>query len=169
MTLLQIGSPLNAAEVRRHFLTVLLNTTTYSTRFHTDVTCLRVDILCCTKMYLCPEPECASGHNLIRVLRVGRWRIRNLASNPGDYRRSSLGVTPRRQFGCHFLDPDPDRVSSLFSCHLPISPVKPIQTSESIYGECCAGTKVHMGAPAPLSESFHSCGNHVAFSRGLPC
>ena len=19
--------------------------------------------LCCTKMYLCPEPECASGHN----------------------------------------------------------------------------------------------------------
>ena len=93
-------------------------------------------------MYLCPEPECASGHSQISwLLRVGRWRIRNpprtLETPP-----LVLGVTPRRQFACHFLDPDPDRVSSLFSCHLPISLVKPIQAPDSTNGESCAGTMV---------------------------
>ena len=113
-----------------------------------------MDILCCValKCTYVPNQNVHQGTISLWLLRVGRRRIRNPPRTLEKFRSTSqtpplvLGVTPRRQFGCHFLDPDPERVSSLFSCHLPISPVKPIQAPDSINGESCAGTMVQFSS-----------------------
>ena len=70
MTLLQLGRPLNAAEVRKHFVV----SEHKHTRFHTDVTCLRrVDILCCVALKCTYVPNRNVHQGTVRLVGFSEW------------------------------------------------------------------------------------------------